>query len=63
MVILDTDHLSLAFWGQGADADRVRRRTAIVPPQDVRATIISYEEQTRGWLVFAAKAKTVDDTK
>lgn len=58
MVILDTDHVSLAFWGRGPDADNVRRRVSSFPASQVNASIISYEEQTRGWLVFAAKAKT-----
>jgi tRNA(fMet)-specific endonuclease VapC len=59
MVVLDTDHLSLAYWGRGTDANNVRRRLADIEPSQVWATIISYEEQTRGWLVFSAKAKTI----
>ena len=59
MLILDTDHVSLAFWGRGVDAERVRARVASADIEQLRTSIISYEEQTRGWLVFAAKAKTV----
>ncbi len=59
MVVLDTDHLTLAFWGSGADADNVRRRIGTMSPADVWGSIISYDEQTRGWLAYAAKAKTV----
>lgn len=59
MVILDTDHLTLAYWGKGKDADNVRSRLEKIAPADIRATIVSYEEQTRGWMIFAAKARTV----
>jgi tRNA(fMet)-specific endonuclease VapC len=31
-----------------------------VDPKQVAATIISYEEQMRGWLSYLAKAQTID---
>jgi tRNA(fMet)-specific endonuclease VapC len=31
-----------------------------LPPEEVATTIVSYEEQTRGWLAFLAKARTLD---
>ena len=59
MFVLDTDLLTLAFRGRGVDAENLRRRLALVPQREVAATIVNYEEQMRGWLAFAAKAKNV----
>lgn len=60
MYILDTDHLSVLDRGGGAEAQRLLQRLAGVNPAQVAASIISYEEQMRGWLSYAAKAQTVE---
>jgi tRNA(fMet)-specific endonuclease VapC len=57
MILLDTDHVSLLQRG-GPLGDRIRARLrllglAVHPP----TTIISYEEQLRGWISELAKAK------
>ncbi len=57
MVVLDTDHTSLLQRG-GAEGQRIRRRLRTVPPDDVAITVISYEEQTRGWFARLARAST-----
>ncbi|MFB8798152.1 MAG: type II toxin-antitoxin system VapC family toxin [Microcoleus sp.] len=36
------------------------QRLANINPTQVATSIISYEEQMRGWLSYAAKAKTVE---
>jgi tRNA(fMet)-specific endonuclease VapC len=59
MYILDTDHLSTLDRG-GVTAQWLLQRLAKVNPDQVAVSIISYEEQTRGWLGHAAKAKTVE---
>jgi tRNA(fMet)-specific endonuclease VapC len=59
MYVLDTDHLSVLERG-GAGSQRLLLRLATVNPNEVLATIISYEEQTRGWLSYVAKARTVE---
>lgn len=59
MYILDTDHLSVLDRG-GAGAQRLLLRLANVNPSEIVATIISYEEQTRGWLSYVTKARTVE---
>jgi aconitase A len=59
MYILDTDHLSILDRG-GAGAQRLLLRLANVNPSEIVATIISYEEQTRGWLSYVTKARTVE---
>lgn len=59
MVILDTDHMSLLQRG-GVEGQRIRRRLRTVPPDDVATTIVSYEEQMRGWLARLARAATLE---
>jgi tRNA(fMet)-specific endonuclease VapC len=49
MVLLDTDHMSLLERG-GAECRRIQARLREVPPDDVATTVVSYEEQMRGWL-------------
>lgn len=57
MFVLDTDHMSLLQRG-GAEGQRIRRRLRSIPPDDVAITVISYEEQTRGWFARLARAAT-----
>jgi len=57
MPLLDTDHMSLIERG-GIESSRILKRLRAVPPDDVATTIISYEEQTRGWLSRVAQAAT-----
>lgn len=60
MYILDTDHISILDRG-GMEAQRLRLRLANINPSQVVATIISYEEQMRGWLSQIAKVKTIEE--
>lgn len=59
MYILDTDHLSVLDRG-GVNAQRLLQRLANIDPTQVATTIISYEEQMRGWLSYTAKAQSID---
>lgn len=59
MYILDTDHLSILDRG-GIEAQSLLLRLANINPNQVAATIISYEEQMRGWLSQIARAKTIE---
>ena len=54
MVLLDTDPMSLLQRG-GAEGLRIRARLRTLPPDDVATTIVSYEEQMRGWLARLAR--------
>ncbi len=58
MYLLDTDHLSVLERG-GTASQRLRRRLQVVPPDEVAATVVSYEEQTRGWLSYIAKVRSL----
>ncbi|PZD71026.1 tRNA(fMet)-specific endonuclease VapC [Acaryochloris thomasi RCC1774] len=59
MYILDTNHLSVLDRG-GTSAQRLFQQLATINPSEVTTTIISYEEQMRGWLSYLAKAKTIE---
>lgn len=57
MIILDTDHLSIL------DRDTVpglvlSTRLSESPDEDVAVSIITYEEQMRGWLSYVAGANS-----
>ena len=58
MLILDTDHLSMVDKDTMA-AFNLGRRLATVPPEQVAVSIITYEEQMRGWLSYVAQANTL----
>jgi len=60
MYLLDTDHLSVLERG-GAESEPLRRRLQAVPPDEIAATVVSYEEQTRGWLSYLAKARSLEE--
>ena len=49
MYLLDTDHLSILDQDTLA-AFNLGRRLAVLPEDEVAVTIITYEEQMRGWL-------------
>ena len=60
MIILDTDCVSL-LERDNEDTAVLRKHLAAVPPHEVVTTIITFEEQMRGWLAFLAKAKTLEN--
>jgi tRNA(fMet)-specific endonuclease VapC len=61
MVILDTDHLSLLERPGSGQGERLRQRVLSVGIHEFTTTIITYEEQSRGWLSFAAQARTIGE--
>jgi tRNA(fMet)-specific endonuclease VapC len=58
MVILDTDHVTILEKGSGEEYDRLQARLRQVPSSSRWSTIISFEEQSRGWLAYVARART-----
>jgi tRNA(fMet)-specific endonuclease VapC len=59
MVVLDTDHMSF-FERASEEARRLAARLAPLAPSDKATTVITYEEQVRGWLAYLAKARTLE---
>lgn len=57
MVILDTDHMSLLERSGRPPAQKLETRLRELPSEEICTTVISYEEQLRGWLAMLAKAK------
>ncbi len=58
MVVLDTDHMSVVEWSHTPEYQRLYRRLEGTS-EKIATTIISYEEQTRGWLAYVSRARTV----
>jgi tRNA(fMet)-specific endonuclease VapC len=58
MLVLDTDHFSLMEWSAGPSRGLLLRRLTTVQPDEVFTTIVTYEEQTRGWMAYSARART-----
>ncbi len=59
MLVLDSDHMSLLEWGT-EEAGTLRERLADVPSDEVATTIITYEEQMRGWMAYVARARSME---
>lgn len=57
--LLDTDSISLIARG-GPEGTRIRARIAALPPDSVAVSVISYEEQMRGWMAEIARMPSVD---
>src|SRR5687767_2460445 len=56
MVILDTDHVTL-LQRRGPESYRIETRLNELPLNEVATTVVSYEEQTRGWLAHISRAR------
>jgi tRNA(fMet)-specific endonuclease VapC len=59
MIVLDTDHLSVLERG-GAQSLPLQLRLSRIQANEIVTTIVNYEEQMRGWLARASRAKTLD---
>jgi len=59
MVILDTDHVSFLHHGGTGPGLRLLQRLRTLDPSEIATSIVSFEEQTRGWLSFLAAARTM----
>jgi tRNA(fMet)-specific endonuclease VapC len=60
MYILDTDHVSLLERG-GSDGTRLEKRLRAVPLNERTTTIVSFEEQMRGWFGYLSRARSLAD--
>jgi tRNA(fMet)-specific endonuclease VapC len=61
MWILDSDHISLLEHDATPVAARLREKLYALNPGDYATTIISYEEQCRGWLEHIKRKKSALD--
>jgi tRNA(fMet)-specific endonuclease VapC len=59
MIVLDTDHLSVLERSGQPGSGALRARLADLSPTEVVTTIISYEEQMRGWMAYLARTRSV----
>jgi tRNA(fMet)-specific endonuclease VapC len=59
MYLLDTDHLSIFDRG-GRTAQPLLANLTRIPQDQITVTIVTYEEQMRGWLSYIAKASTIE---
>ncbi len=57
MIILDTDCLSLLNRENILESSILRKKLEQFSSDELFTTIITFEEQMRGWLTFIAKAK------
>jgi tRNA(fMet)-specific endonuclease VapC len=55
MIILDTDHISLLQHPGSVEAQRLMQRLNSSLDQDIATTVVSVEEQMRGWLQIIAR--------
>lgn len=61
MIILDTDCMSLLQRENILAGSRLQKNLDRFSPVEICTTIISFEEQMRGWLSFVAKSKTPEE--
>ena len=59
VVILDTDHLTVIQRRAEPAYSRLRARLSTLPPSTVQTTIVSFEEQMRGWLAVISRARNL----
>jgi tRNA(fMet)-specific endonuclease VapC len=60
IVLLDTDHFSM-LQSSHADASGLRTRIAQLPTANAYVSIISFQEQLKGWLAYIHRAKKSAD--
>jgi tRNA(fMet)-specific endonuclease VapC len=60
VIVLDSDVLSLVQRKSGNEYARLVARLNALPKQPVAVTIITFEEQMRGWLAYVARARSVE---
>jgi tRNA(fMet)-specific endonuclease VapC len=55
MIVLDTDHLSELQYPNSVRGTRLARRLSLVEGRSVVTSIVTFEEQMRGWLAMVHK--------
>ena len=60
MIILDTDCLSLIDREKILESSKLRQNLERFSSDEIFTTIITFEENMRGWLSYVAKSKTLE---
>lgn len=61
MIVLDTDHLTVLFFEKHSQQEALADGLSAADDSDLFATVISLEEQMRGWLAAIKKRKAAAD--
>ena len=59
MVILDTDHMSVLERREQPALGHLLNRLTELSSSEVATTVISYEEQMRGWMAYLARSRSM----
>lgn len=59
LYVLDTDHLSLLQRGNEA----IRQHLLAIPATEIAITVVTLEEQLRGWLALIHKATSAGSSE
>ncbi len=59
MILLDTDHLSMLKYPNTTRCAALTQRLSASPDQKIGTTIVSIEEQWRGWLAVIARNREI----
>ena len=57
--LMDSDHVSLIDRAD-PEAARIVARISTLPPDSIAVSLISYEEQMRGWMAEIARMQSID---
>lgn len=61
MIVLDTDCLSLLERERILESSKLIKALEAHPDEEIVTTIITYEEQMRGWLAFIRKCRSLSE--
>ncbi len=61
MIILDTDCLSLLERQTGTAYRRLQTKLDEFPADEIATTIVTFEEQMRGWMAYLARMRSIDE--
>ncbi len=59
MYVLDTDHITIIQLETGWEFKRLAERLDRIDAHEIASTIVSYEEQARGWTSYVSRARSV----
>jgi tRNA(fMet)-specific endonuclease VapC len=61
MIVLDTDHLSILQFPESPRFERLWTEAQLSVDREITTTVVSLEEQMRGWLAAINRARKVED--